>query len=120
MGALPGQTLALQLAIGEAAVEDANKTISQSAEGLVVGLTASAMGIVIAASTWRPSQRGVRPALILRIAPPLVTDLRPWTTRRDGRPTAFQASPAPSVDRSRLLSRMPTSGLLVTGAIMGA
>jgi hypothetical protein len=48
--------------MGEAAMEDANEAVGQSAESLVVGLTTSSMGIVVAASARRSSQGCVRPA----------------------------------------------------------
>ena len=60
--ALPGEILAVQLAMSEAAVKDADETVSEGAESLVVCLTASSVCIVVAPSTWRPSQGCVRPS----------------------------------------------------------
>jgi hypothetical protein len=45
-----------------AAVEDADQAVGQRAESLVVCLTTSSVFVVVAPSTWRPSQRRVRPA----------------------------------------------------------
>ncbi len=43
-------------------MENADQSVGQRAESLVVGLTTSQMGIAVAPSTWRPSQQRVRPA----------------------------------------------------------
>ena len=43
-------------------MEDADETVGESAEGLVVGLATRPMGVVVAPSSWRPSQRRVPPA----------------------------------------------------------
>jgi hypothetical protein len=60
--AWPGESLAVQLAMSETAVQDADQAVGLRAESLVVCLTTSTVFVVVAPSTWRPSQRRVRPA----------------------------------------------------------
>ena len=43
-------------------MEDADQPVGQRAESLVMCLTASTVGVVVTPSTWRASQRRVRPA----------------------------------------------------------
>jgi hypothetical protein len=49
LGAGPGHGFAVQLVVGEAAVEEPHEAVGEGAEGLCVGLAAGAMGIVVRA-----------------------------------------------------------------------
>ena len=54
--------LAVRLAMSEAAVEDADETVGESAESLIVGLATGSMSVVVAPWARRSSQRSVGPA----------------------------------------------------------
>ena len=70
----PGDVFVVGDVVGEASVEDADESVAEGAEGLVVGVVGRSTLVVVAACSGRSGERGEGPQ-VDRIGESLVADM---------------------------------------------